>query len=139
MPHKCPMLFLTRGYSTRASDSGSCDPIPLASVVGVRDHVRLLLGMTTTCVLMGAVVVPQPAGCSCEGQHGLVLADHERLLVAGAVGIEPPALQLPAGAHDTDPIWAPPALNAAVPATFFAARQTPLTSLTTNAPPGEPA
>src|SRR5215470_18118360 len=90
MPHKCPMLFLPRGYSTRTSDSGAYDPIPLAWVVGVGQHVRLLLGMTTTCVLMGAVVVPQPAGCSCEGQHGLVLADHERLLVAGAVGIEPP-------------------------------------------------
>ena len=38
------MLILTWGNSTHASDRGSCDPILLASVVGVRDHVRLSLG-----------------------------------------------------------------------------------------------
>ena len=38
------MLFLTWGNSTQASDSGSCDLIPLASVVGVKDRVRLSLG-----------------------------------------------------------------------------------------------
>jgi hypothetical protein len=44
----------------------------------------------------------------------LVLADDERLEIAGGVGVAPPALQLPATAHDTElmaalPPWLRPA------------------------------
>ena len=46
----------------------------------------------------------------------------------------PPALQLPADAHDTEKIPAsPPVLRAAVPGTSIAAFQVPLTSFTTSA------
>ena len=47
---------------------------------------------------------------------------------------QPPAPQLPAGAHDTEAISAfPPWLRAAVPGTSSAVPQAPLVSLTTNA------
>ena len=56
----------------------------------------------------------------------------------------PPALQLPADAHDTEVTLAfPPVLRAAVPGTSLAVPQVPFTSLTTNGPwknpPAEPA
>jgi hypothetical protein len=61
-------------------------------------------------------------------------AGDERLHVSGAVGVSPPALQLPAEAHDTDKARAPPRwLRAAVPGTSMAACQVPFTSLATNA------
>ena len=46
---------------------------------------------------------------------------------------DPPALQLPAEAHDTELIGASPVLRAAVPGTLTAVCQMPFTSLTTNA------
>src|SRR5215471_6099370 len=46
----------------------------------------------------------------------------------------PPALQLPARAHDTELIWAyPPWLRATLPGTSMAVPQVPFTLLTTNA------
>src|SRR5215510_3304362 len=44
MPHNCPMWSPTWGNSARTSDSGSCGPTPLASVVGVTDGIWLSLG-----------------------------------------------------------------------------------------------
>src|SRR5262249_7819065 len=44
MPHSCPMWSATWGNSTQTSDSGSCDPTLLVSVVGVTDRARLSLG-----------------------------------------------------------------------------------------------
>src|SRR5690349_20285167 len=44
MPHSCPMWSPTWRNSAHTSDSGSCDPTLLVSVVGVTDRVRLSLG-----------------------------------------------------------------------------------------------
>src|SRR5262249_34422045 len=44
MPHSCPMQSVTWGNSAYTSDSGSCDPTLLVSVVGVTDRARLSLG-----------------------------------------------------------------------------------------------
>src|SRR5215469_237900 len=61
-------------------------------------------------------------------------ADHERLRTGEAIGVVPPAPQLPADRHETESTSAlPPLLRAAVPGTTNAARHLPLTSLTTYA------
>src|SRR6516225_6573194 len=44
MPRSCPMWSPTWRNSAHTSDSGSCDPTPLASSVGVTDRIRLSLG-----------------------------------------------------------------------------------------------
>jgi len=56
-------------------------------------------------------------------------------LITNARPAEPPALQLPAEAHDTEVIPDPFLLRVAVPRTSSAFRQRPWTSLTTNARP----
>jgi hypothetical protein len=56
-----------------------------------------------------------------------------------ALVYHPPALQLPADAHDTEVISAaPPVLRVARPGTVSAVPQVPLTWLTTNAPTSFP-
>ena len=102
-------------------------------------RITCVTGMLRTRVTLVPAYIPrppQPAGRYWKGQHGSGLADHERLPVAGVVCVAPPALQLPAGAHNSELREAlPPVLSVAVPGTSFAVRQVPLTWLTTNACP----